>query len=981
MRFFRPLVAFSLTVSFAAVIGSGGSFLVASDASAASACGNAGTLSTSAGVSTCTYTAAGEDTFSVPAGVTQVSVVAIGGAGGAGGTYNAGIGGLGGSGADVSATVTGLSVSTLYVEVGSNGTDGTGGTANCTAGDGGTNGGGIGGQSRCYGGGGGGGGGASDVRTTPAAAENLTGASGDPRLVVAGGGGGGGGAYYTQGGAGGNAGNDTVIGAGAGGDCNATSGDNGLPGQPGGVGSGGGTGGSCSVSSTITQSVPGNYGQPSGGGAGASGDTFDITSGGGGGGGGYIGGGGGAIVGDTDGSGGGGGSSFGPAGTVVAISSASPSVAISWTSLVVSGVYFEGSSSSPTIVITGSGFGDESDLGTPLPPGSSGDNGNDYPNFVFSDTSTGVNVGAPGNYVGILISSYSDTEIVFTLNADYQTSVGQSRNYSTYNFVAGDGYSLNLLGVANVGTVAYYPTASISLPTGGGTYAFDASVPTTFSCSDFPGGEGVASCVDSNSSSTGTGWLNTGVVGNNTYTVTATSDEGFTGTASISYTVNPATPQITTSASPGILGGTLQDSATSSGLSAYNGTGSITFNLYGPADPTCGAAPVYTETVSNFSGSARTSTGYTASSAGTYHWVASFSGDSGDSAASTTCGDEPVVVSQDTTSLSTTPNVTTITLSAATPPVLTDTAVLSGGYSPTGTITFTLVNNGNTVDTETVAVVNGDGSYTTPKGYTLPATGTVTGTYQWNATYSGDANNASSADNNNANEQVVVKGRPESTTTSMNIAKGNVTYGAEAIQTINGVVTGQKNDGAPEGSVNVTYGPSATPLCSATLVAGTGDTSTYKCALTSNTQLNAFNYLTVRATFVPATVSSTSANFVYTTSMSGAFSGDNFLVKKDSTTTKVTVSPNSVTSGAESSAVFSVSVKTGNGETVPNGEIVTVKVGSTSCMVTLSAGAGTCFIANSALGVGTYSVSATYSGDTNLSNSSGSGPQLTVKRK
>jgi len=45
-------------------------------------------------------------------------------------------------------------------------------------------------------------------------------------------------------------------------------------------------------------------------------------------------------------------------------------------------------------------------------------------------------------------------------------------------------------------------------------------------------------------------------------------------------------------------------------------------------------------------------------------------------------------------------------------------------------------------------------------------------------------------------------------------------------------------------------------------------------------------------------------------------------------------------------------------------------------MVTLSAGAGTCFIANSALGVGTYSVSATYSGDTNLSNSSGSGPAI-----
>ena len=44
------------------------------------------------------------------------------------------------------------------------------------------------------------------------------------------------------------------------------------------------------------------------------------------------------------------------------------------------------------------------------------------------------------------------------------------------------------------------------------------------------------------------------------------------------------------------------------------------------------------------------------------------------------------------------------------------------------------------VDTETVTV-SGNGTYTTPTGYTLPTTGTVTGTYQWVATYSGDANN------------------------------------------------------------------------------------------------------------------------------------------------------------------------------------------------------------------------------------------------
>ena len=34
------------------------------------------------------------------------------------------------------------------------------------------------------------------------------------------------------------------------------------------------------------------------------------------------------------------------------------------------------------------------------------------------------------------------------------------------------------------------------------------------------------------------------------------------------------------------------------------------------------------------------------------------------------------------------------------------------------------------VDSETVTV-NGNGSYTTPVGYTLPSTGTITGTYQW----------------------------------------------------------------------------------------------------------------------------------------------------------------------------------------------------------------------------------------------------------
>ena len=43
--------------------------------------------------------------------------------------------------------------------------------------------------------------------------------------------------------------------------------------------------------------------------------------------------------------------------------------------------------------------------------------------------------------------------------------------------------------------------------------------------------------------------------------------------------------------------------------------------------------------------------------------------------------------------------------------------------------------------TPRLSPVSGNGTYSTPTGYTLPTTGTVTGTYQWVVSYSGDANN------------------------------------------------------------------------------------------------------------------------------------------------------------------------------------------------------------------------------------------------
>jgi hypothetical protein len=84
------------------------------------------------------------------------------------------------------------------------------------------------------------------------------------------------------------------------------------------------------------------------------------------------------------------------------------------------------------------------------------------------------------------------------------------------------------------------------------------------------------------------------------------------------------------------------------------------------------------------------------------------------------------------------------------PTILNDSASLSGGYSPTGTITFTLYDGATQVDSET-ATVTGNGMYSTTTGYTVPATGA--GDYTWDASYGGDGNNN---DGNTAVQPVTV---------------------------------------------------------------------------------------------------------------------------------------------------------------------------------------------------------------------------------
>ncbi|MGW3731915.1 Ig-like domain-containing protein [Streptomyces sp. NPDC005148] len=252
---------------------------------------------------TVTFTTPGETAFTVPAGVTSVSITTTGAAGQNGSAPVS----LGAAGATVSGTVTvPTGVTTLYVNVNTGG--GSGGT-------------GVFGTA-------GAGGGASDVRTCSASAPGcvLTGVPGtDPRLIVAGGGGGGGASLdvHGPGGAGGSAGDV---------------GQQGLARAQGGAGGGGGTattGGAGGVTCSFFAADDGGDGSEGTGGTGGVGGA----TGGGGGAGWFGGGGGGGCNGlKTDqtnfygGSGGGGGGSNRlPAGGTSGPATGPASVSITYT--------------------------------------------------------------------------------------------------------------------------------------------------------------------------------------------------------------------------------------------------------------------------------------------------------------------------------------------------------------------------------------------------------------------------------------------------------------------------------------------------------------------------------------------------------------------------------------------------------------------------------------------------------------------------
>jgi hypothetical protein len=83
---------------------------------------------------------------------------------------------------------------------------------------------------------------------------------------------------------------------------------------------------------------------------------------------------------------------------------------------------------------------------------------------------------------------------------------------------------------------------------------------------------------------------------------------------------------------------------------------------------------------------------------------------------------------------------------------LSDSALLSGGFFETGTITFTLTGPGGFSYTQT-DTVSGNGTYTASDMLTA---GAAAGTYTWSAVYNGNGNNLTAHDQGGTTEQTVV---------------------------------------------------------------------------------------------------------------------------------------------------------------------------------------------------------------------------------
>ncbi|HXQ60571.1 MAG TPA: hypothetical protein VN799_10740 [Acidimicrobiales bacterium] len=166
-----------------------------------------------------------------------------------------------------------------------------------------------------------------------------------------------------------------------------------------------------------------------------------------------------------------------------------------------------------------------------------------------------------------------------------------------------------------------------------------------------------------------------------------------TSSACFDPTILKVSPTIVTTATNAQVGSAITDSAALSGTAtavtsnASTVSGTISFKLYGPSDTGCTSTPVFTSTAMPVSGNGTygPASFVPTQGAGTYRWIATYSGDAADNGATETCGatgETSTVTAAPATTTSnppTSPSSSTPVVTASTPtPSAPVTAAISG---------------------------------------------------------------------------------------------------------------------------------------------------------------------------------------------------------------------------------------------------------------------------------------------------------------
>ncbi|MGW7618349.1 Ig-like domain-containing protein, partial [Streptomyces antimycoticus] len=260
-------------------------------------------------------------------------------------------------------------------------------------------------------------------------------------------------------------------------------------------------------------------------------------------------------------------------------------------------------------------------------------------------------------------------------------------------------------------------------------------------------------------------------------------------------------------------------------------------------------------------------------------------------------------------------------------------AVPPGSGTPTGTVTFIISADGPTV----TGTLDGSGN----ASVTVPALSV--GTHQVAAFYNGDPNFAAS---NSSLTPLIVN--PAASTTTLTISPASPVCG-ETVTLCAQVAVVAPGTCTPTGTVTfmVAGGPTLT---------GTLDASGQACVTTSA---------------IPVGTHAVTATYAGNGNVAGSTDTDSVTVGQGASTTTVAVSPATPVCGEAITICAQVTVSPPSTCT-PTGTVTFVITGGPTLTGTLNASGQAC-VTTSAIPVGAHAVTATYSGDTGVAGSSGSG--------